>query len=73
MARSIITPPAKANVASKITRLRDHAMDTSQSAVRFTACSMAATNMLGINSLEIALSMPAELEYRDGPLFGSLQ
>ena len=48
-------------------------MDTSQSAVRFSAFRIAATNMLGTNSLEIALSVPAELEYREGLHFDALQ
>ncbi|QDV70085.1 putative calcium/sodium:proton antiporter [Rosistilla carotiformis] len=48
-------------------------VSTTYSAVRFGAYSMAAGNILGTNSLEIALFLPAELVYREGPVFDALQ
>ncbi|TWU01396.1 hypothetical protein [Neorhodopirellula pilleata] len=33
---------------------------------------MAAANILGTNSLEIALFLPAELAYRDGPIINAM-
>ncbi|WP_236621294.1 hypothetical protein [Rhodopirellula sallentina] len=48
-------------------------VSTTYSAVRFGAYSMAAANILGTNSLEIALFLPAELAYREGPIFDALQ
>ncbi|GAA5508206.1 sodium:calcium antiporter [Novipirellula caenicola] len=48
-------------------------LSTTYSAVRFGAYSMAAANILGTNSLEIALFLPAELAYREGNLFDALQ
>jgi len=45
---------------------------TNYSAVRFGAYSMAAANILGTNSLEIALFLPAELAYREGPIFDAI-
>ncbi|KAA5542617.1 sodium:calcium antiporter [Roseiconus nitratireducens] len=47
-------------------------LSTTYSAVRFGAYSMAAANILGTNSLEIALFLPAELAYREGPIFDAL-
>lgn len=47
-------------------------VSTTYSAVRFGAYSMAAANILGTNSLEIALFLPAELAYRDGPIFDAM-
>lgn len=47
-------------------------VSTTYSAVRFGAYSMAAANILGTNSLEIALFLPAELVYREGPIFDAL-
>lgn len=47
-------------------------VSTTWSAVRFGAYSMAAANILGTNSLEIALFLPADLAYRAGPIFDAL-
>ncbi|WP_146392579.1 sodium:calcium antiporter [Allorhodopirellula solitaria] len=47
-------------------------VSTTYSAVRFGAYSMAAANILGTNSMEIALFLPAELAYRDGPIFDAM-
>lgn len=47
-------------------------VSTTYSAVRFGAYSMAAANILGTNSLEIALFLPAELAYREGPMFDAM-
>lgn len=47
-------------------------VSTTYSAVRFGAYSMAAANILGTNSLEIALFFPAELAYRDGAIFDAM-
>ncbi len=47
-------------------------VSTTYSAVRFGAYSMAAANILGTNSLEIALFLPAELAYREGPIFDAI-
>lgn len=47
-------------------------VSTTYSAVRFGAYSMAAANILGTNSLEIALFLPAEIAYREGPIFNAL-
>ena len=47
-------------------------VSTTYSAVRFGAYSMAAANILGTNSLEIALFLPAELAYRDGAIMDQL-
>lgn len=48
-------------------------VSTTYSAVRFGAYSMAAANILGTNSLEIALFLPAEVAYREGPIFDAMQ
>ncbi|WP_146523684.1 sodium:calcium antiporter [Stieleria varia] len=48
-------------------------VSTTYSAVRFGAYSMAAANILGTNSLEIALFLPAELAYRGGAIFDAMQ
>ena len=48
-------------------------VSTTYSAVRFGAYSMAAANILGTNSLEIALFLPAEIAYRDGNIMDALQ
>lgn len=48
-------------------------LSTTYSAVRFGAYSMAAANILGTNSLEIALFLPADIAYRDGLIFESLR
>ncbi|QEG01320.1 putative calcium/sodium:proton antiporter [Stieleria maiorica] len=48
-------------------------VSTTYSAARFGAYSMAAANILGTNSLEIALFLPAELAYREGPIFDAMQ
>ncbi|EMI41539.1 sodium:calcium antiporter [Rhodopirellula sp. SWK7] len=48
-------------------------VSTTYSAVRFGAYSMAAANILGTNSLEIALFLPAEIAYRDGAIFDALE
>ncbi len=48
-------------------------LSTTYSAVRFGAYSMAAANILGTNRLEIALFLPAELAYREGPIFDVMQ
>ncbi len=45
---------------------------TTYSAVRFGAYSMAAANILGTNSMEVALFLPAELAYREGPIFDTI-
>ncbi|WP_153557500.1 sodium:calcium antiporter [Roseimaritima sediminicola] len=47
-------------------------VSTTYSAVRFGAYSMAAANILGTNSLEIALFLPAEIAYREGPIFDAV-
>jgi cation:H+ antiporter len=47
-------------------------VSTTYSAVRFGAYSMAAANILGTNSLEIALFLPADLAYFDGPIFNAM-
>lgn len=47
-------------------------VSTTYSAVRFGAYSMAAANILGTNSMEIALFLPAELGYRDRPIFDAM-
>lgn len=47
-------------------------VSTTYSAVRFGAYSMAAANILGTNSLELALFLPAEVVYRGGPIFDAL-
>jgi len=47
-------------------------VSTTYSAVRFGAYSMAAANILGTNSLEIALFLPAEMAYREGPIFSQM-
>lgn len=47
-------------------------VSTTYSAVRFGAYSMAAANILGTNSLEIALFLPAELSYREGAIFDAM-
>lgn len=43
-------------------------VSTTWSAVRFGAYSMAAANILGTNSLEVARFLPADIAYRDGPI-----
>ncbi|MEZ6090325.1 MAG: hypothetical protein R3C05_20325 [Pirellulaceae bacterium] len=48
-------------------------LSTTYSAVRFGAYSMAAANILGTNSLEVALFLPAEIAYREGPIFDAMQ
>jgi len=48
-------------------------VSTTYSAVRFGAYSMAVANILGTNGLEIALFLPAEIAYRDGPIFDAMQ
>ncbi|WP_372895590.1 sodium:calcium antiporter [Stieleria sp.] len=47
-------------------------VSTTYSAVRFGAYSMAAANILGTNSIEIALFLPADLTYRDGVIFDAM-
>ncbi len=47
-------------------------VSTTYSAVKFGAYSMAAANILGTNSIEIALFLPAEIAYRDGAIFDAL-
>lgn len=47
-------------------------VSTTYSAVRFGAYSMAAANILGTNSIELALFLPAEVVYRGGPIFDAL-
>jgi len=47
-------------------------VSTTVSAVRFGAYSMAAANILGTNSLEIALFLPADLAYRDGSIIDAM-
>ncbi|MCC9642010.1 sodium:calcium antiporter [Rhodopirellula sp. JC740] len=47
-------------------------VSTTYSAVRFGAYSMAAANILGTNSLEIALFLPAELAYREGNIIDAV-
>lgn len=47
-------------------------VSTTWGAVRFGAYSMAAANILGTNSLEIALFLPADLAYRDGAVIDAL-
>ncbi|MDM4018273.1 sodium:calcium antiporter [Roseiconus lacunae] len=48
-------------------------VSTTYSAVRFGAYSMAAANILGTNSLEVALFLPAELAYRGGLIFDQMK
>ncbi|MFG0263281.1 MAG: sodium:calcium antiporter, partial [Novipirellula sp. JB048] len=47
-------------------------VSTTYSAVRFGAYSMAAANILGTNSLEVALFLPAEIAYRDGSIIDAM-
>lgn len=47
-------------------------VSTTYSAVRFGAYSMATANILGTNSLEVALFLPADLAYRDGAIIDVL-
>lgn len=47
-------------------------VSTTWSAVRFGAYSMAAANIMGTNSLEIALFLPADIAYRDGAIIDAL-
>lgn len=47
-------------------------VSTTYGAVRFGAYSMAAANILGTNSLEIALFLPADLAYREGSIIDAL-
>lgn len=47
-------------------------VSTTVSAVRFGAYSMAAANILGTNSLEIALFLPADIAYRGGSIIDRL-
>ncbi|QEG38451.1 sodium:calcium antiporter [Roseimaritima ulvae] len=47
-------------------------VSTTYSAVKFGAYSMAAANILGTNSLEVALFLPAEVAYREGAIFDAL-
>lgn len=47
-------------------------VSTTWSAVRFGAYSMAAANILGTNSLEVALFLPADIAYREGPIMEAL-
>ncbi|HEV7278899.1 MAG TPA: sodium:calcium antiporter [Pirellulaceae bacterium] len=47
-------------------------VSTTISAVRFGSYSMAAANILGTNSLSIALFLPAELASSSGPVFDAL-
>lgn len=47
-------------------------VSTTWSAVRFGAYSMAAANILGTNSLEIALFLPADIGYREGAIIDAL-
>lgn len=47
-------------------------VSTTWSAVRFGAYSMAAANILGTNSLEIALFLPAEFAYREGSIIDAM-
>ncbi|QDV64074.1 putative calcium/sodium:proton antiporter [Crateriforma conspicua] len=47
-------------------------LSTTYSAVRFGAYSMAAANILGTNSLEVALFLPAELAYREGGIMNAV-
>jgi cation:H+ antiporter len=46
---------------------------TTWSAVRFGAYSMAAANILGTNSWEIALFLPADIAYREGAIIDAMQ
>lgn len=48
-------------------------VSTTWSAVRFGAYSMAAANILGTNSLEIALFLPADIAYREGSIIDAMQ
>tara|TARA_R110002072_G_scaffold13426_2_gene56386 strand:+ start:25802 stop:26947 length:1146 start_codon:yes stop_codon:yes gene_type:complete len=47
-------------------------VSTTYSAVRFGAYSMAAANILGTNSLEVALFLPADMAYREGAIFDAM-
>jgi len=47
-------------------------VSTTWGAVRFGAYSMAAANILGTNSLEVALFLPADIAYREGAIFDAL-
>jgi cation:H+ antiporter len=47
-------------------------VSTTWSAVRFGAYSMAAANILGTNSLEVALFLPADIAYRDDSIVDAL-
>ncbi|MCO8120881.1 sodium:calcium antiporter [Stieleria sp. TO1_6] len=47
-------------------------VSTTYSAVRFGAYSMAAANIVGTNSLEIALFLPADIAYRAGAIVDAL-
>lgn len=47
-------------------------VSTTWSAVRFGAYSMAAANILGTNSLEVALYLPADVAYRGGAIIDVL-
>jgi cation:H+ antiporter len=48
-------------------------VSTTWSAVRFGAYSMAAANILGTNSLAVALFLPADIAYRDGSIIDTMQ
>jgi cation:H+ antiporter len=47
-------------------------VSTTFSAVRFGAYSMAVSNILGTNALEVALLLPADLAYAEGSIFAVL-
>jgi cation:H+ antiporter len=47
-------------------------VSTTYTAVRFGAYSMATANILGTNILELALFLPADICYREGPIFDAL-
>lgn len=47
-------------------------VSTTWSAIRFGAYSMAAANILGTNSLEVALFLPADLAYREGAIIDAM-
>lgn len=47
-------------------------VSTTWSAVRFGAYSMAVANILGTNSIEIALFLPADVAYREGAIIDAL-
>lgn len=47
-------------------------VSTTWSAIRFGAYSMATANILGTNCLSIALFLPADLAYREGPIIDAL-